>query len=219
MLLLSLPACFGGGERERDRRPQPIRPRADGPITLQGPPSRETEQCFVDLSRANVRFSPLPDRDYGGGCVVIGAVQLIDFGLPTSGLKSMRCPLARTFIAWLRNGVAPAARELLGTDLRRVQTYGTYSCRGIVGGNVASAGRVSQHGLANAVDIAGFELADGRRITIERDWHGSDPAIRDFLRIIHRSACKRFTTVLSPEYNAAHYNHLHFDMGGKSFCK
>jgi hypothetical protein len=219
--LLLLPALlggclFGGGD---DRAPsRPIRPDSRGPVTLNIPTSRETQQCYGDLSKADVRYSALPDRDYGGGCQVIGAVQLIDIGLPVSGLKAMRCPLARNFIAWLRNGVAPAAREILDGELVRVETYGTYSCRGIVGGGAASAGKMSEHGLGNAVDVAAFILRDGRRVTVQHGWRGRDEE-QQFLRAIHKSACRRFATVLSPDYNAAHYNHMHLDMGRGPFCR
>ncbi|MBX3595397.1 extensin family protein [Sphingomonas sp.] len=222
-LPLLLAGClFGGGGGGDDRitpRAGPVRPDPRGPVTLNLPTSRETQQCYADLSRQNVRFSPLPDRDYGGGCMVVGAVQLIDIGVPVSGLKGMRCPLARTFVAWLRNGAAPAAREILGSELVRVETYGTYACRGIIGGSAASAARISEHGLGNAVDVAAFLFADGRRVTIERGWNSSDPREREFLRVVHKSACRRFATVLSPDYNAAHRNHLHLDMGRGPFCR
>ncbi|MBA4760729.1 extensin family protein [Sphingomonas sp.] len=223
LLTLSLPlllagCLFGGGE---DRAPSraPVRPDPRGPATLDLPTSRETQQCFADLSRSQVRFSPLPDRDYGGGCQVIGAVQLIDVGIPVSGLKAMRCPLARTFIAWMRYAAVPAAREILGGELVRVETYGTYACRGIVGGSAAASLKVSEHGLGNAVDVAAFVLRDGRKISVLGDWTGGTAEEREFLRVVHRSACRRFTTVLGPEYNSAHANHFHFDMGGKRFCR
>lgn len=217
LLPLLLAGCvFGGGDEAP--RPAPIRERAAGPITLNGPTPRETQQCFTDLAREQVRYSPLPDRDFGGGCVVLGAVQLLDIGLPVTGLKSMRCQLARTFTGWVRGGVEPAAREILGSELKRIETFGTYSCRGIIGGGAQAAGRVSEHGSANAVDISGFVLADGRRITIQQGWKSDDPAVHEFLRVIRTSACRRFKTVLSPDYNAAHYNHLHLDMGRGPFC-
>ncbi|WP_137864862.1 MULTISPECIES: extensin family protein [unclassified Sphingomonas] len=221
-LSLSLPlilaGCMFGGGGDRPA-PSPIRERPGGPITLNGPTPRETQQCFADLSRERVRYSALPDRDFGGGCVVTGAVQLLDIGVPVTGLKSMKCGLARSFTAWVRFAVAPAARQMLGSDLVRVETYGTYSCRGIIGNGAASAQRMSEHGLANAVDVSGFVLADGRRVTIERDWRSGDQQVRAFLETIHGSACKRFATVLSPDYNAAHYNHLHLDMGRGPFCR
>ncbi len=212
-LLLTLAACSGGDDRA------PTRPRGSTPVTLTGPPSRATQACFADLSRESVRYSALANRDYGGGCVVSGAVQLIDYGVPTSNLKAMACPLARTFVAWVRNGVSPAAREILGSEIVRVESMGTYACRGIVGGGAASSARLSQHATANAVDVSAFVLADGRRITIERDWASADPAVNDFLRVIRNSACRRFTTVLTPDYNAAHYNHLHLDLGGNRLCR
>lgn len=216
LLPLLLSACvFGGGE---DRRPAPIRERPSGPITLNGPTPRETQQCFSDLSREQVRYNPLPDRDFGSGCIVTGAVELLDIGVPITNLKSMRCPLARTFTAWVRFAVAPAARQILGSDLARVESMGTYSCRAIIGGGAASAGRISEHALGNAVDVAGFLLRDGRRITIDSDWASGDTQIRAFFAAIHSSACKRFKTVLSPDYNAAHHDHLHLDMGRGPFC-
>lgn len=215
-LPLLLSAClFGSGGGEK--RPAPIRERAKGPITLHGPTPRETQQCFTDLSRSGIRYSPMPDRDFGGGCVVLGAVQLLDIGVPVSGIKSMRCPLARAFTGWVRFAVAPAARQILGSDLVRVESFGTYACRAIVG-RPESATKLSEHGLANAIDISGFVLKDGRRITILRDWQSSNPDVRRFLEAVHGSACKRFATVLSPRYNAAHRDHLHFDMGRGPFC-
>ncbi|MES2442048.1 MAG: extensin family protein [Pseudomonadota bacterium] len=217
MLPLLLSGClFGGGE---ERPAAPIRPRASGPVTLNGPTPRATQQCFTDLSREEVRFSPLPDRDYGGGCVVRGAVQLLDVGVPVANLKGVTCPLARSFTGWLRYAVAPAAHQILGSELVRVETFGSYSCRGVIGRGAEGAKTISEHSFANAVDVSGFVLADGRKVMIVDAWKSSDPEIREFLAVIRKSACKRFATVLSPDYNAAHYNHLHLDMGKGPFCR
>lgn len=213
-LALLLAGCFGG-----DRvAPPPPRPRGSPAVTLNLPTSRETQACFADLSRLNVRYSPLPDRDYGGGCQLIGAVQLIDIGVPVTGIKGMRCGLARTFIGWARNGVAPAAREILGAELVKIETMGSYACRNTVGTAPAYT-RLSGHAIGNAVDVSGFVLADGRRITVQDGWRSSDPATAEFLRVIRGSACKRFGTVLSPDYNAAHYNHFHLEDDRAGFCR
>src|SRR3546814_1042708 len=118
----------------------------------------------------------------------------------SSDLGAMRCGLARTFSAWARNAVAPAARQILGSDLIKIETFGTYACRAVVG---VASNRLSGHAIANAVDISAFVLADGRRISVLDDWSSSDPQIRAFMRVIHTSACKRFGTVLSPDYNSA----------------
>lgn len=216
LLALLLAGClFGGGHSERP----PSRPTGSRPITLNLPTDRETRACFADLSREEVRYSPLPDRDYGGGCKVIGAVQLIDIGVPVTNLKAMRCGLARSFTGWVSHAVAPAARQMLGSDVVRIESMGTYACRAVVGVSGAGAGRLSGHAIANAVDVSGFVLNNGRRITVQQDWNGADPQARAFLRTIHGSACKRFGTVLSPDYNAAHYNHLHLEDDRKGFCR
>jgi hypothetical protein len=60
------------------------------------------------------------------------------------------------------------------------------------------------------VDILGFRLADGTRVSVLRDWPGEGPKAA-FLREARDGACKLFATVLSPDYNRAHADHLHFD--------
>lgn len=212
--LLLLSACYGGA---RDRGPPP-RPTGARAIPLDLPTSRETRACFADLSRVGVRFSPVPDQDFGGGCRVVGALHLLDIGVPVTNLKAMRCGLARSFTGWVDHAVAPAARQMLGSDLVRIESMGSYACRNVIG-VPAMAGRLSGHASANAVDISGFVLQDGRRITLQRDWNGADPAARAFLRVLRTSACKRFGTVLSPDYNAAHYNHLHLEDDRAGFCR
>ena len=123
-------------------------------------------------------------------------------------------PLAATFAAWARYGVDRAARQILGSPLVRIETMGSYSCR-----NVAGTEHLSAHALAQAIDVSGFDLADGRRITVLGDWSAGTPDAREFLRIIHQSACKRFGTVLGPDYNPAHRNHFHLEYTGARFCR
>jgi hypothetical protein len=182
--------------------------------------TQEARQCLGNLKQASVRFQSLPNQDSGGGCRTIDTVKLLDFGTDATNLGAMTCPLAANFSAWARYAVRPAAKQYLGSDLVRIETMGTYSCRNIGGGR---SGRLSEHARANAVDISAFVLRDGRRISVLNGWNGSQSE-RDFLRRIRASACKRFGTVLSPDYNAAHANHLHFDMAksmkdGSSYCR
>jgi hypothetical protein len=175
----------------------------------------ETRQCLGKLTSSGIAFERLPDRSFGGGCSAIGAVKLTDIGVPTTNLGAMTCGLASNFSAWARFAVAPAAHQILGSDLVRINSFGTYSCRPIAG-----SAKLSEHAFSNAVDVSSFDLADGRKISITSGWNSDDPQIRQFLRVIHTSACKRFRTVLSPDYNAAHHDHLHFDMGGRGgFCR
>ena len=201
-LTLTLAAC-GRTERPAPPRAEPERPSV-----------RETARCHADLAREGVDFRPLPDKNFGPGCAITGAVQLTDIGVPVTGITAMRCGEARAFAGWVRNAVAPAAYQMLGSELARVQGMGTYSCR-----NVAGSNRRSGHATANAADVGGFTLKDGRTVTILRDWSNPDPDVRRFLQTIRRSACKRFGTVLSPDYNAAHRDHLHLEDDGARFCR
>lgn len=197
----------GCGSVPENRRPSTSKP---------GLSSAEARQCLADLRTAAVKFTPLPDQNFGGGCNAINSVKLLDIGTPVTNLGAMTCPLAGKFAAWARYGVQPAARLILGSEIVRIDTFGTYACRNI-NGNMS--GNRSEHAHSNAVDVAAFILADGRRITVKDQWNGDDQA-RQFLRIVHESACKRFRTVLSPDYNAAHKDHFHFDMGGKGiYCR
>ena len=203
---LLLAACAGGSDRRAPPPSPPTRTTLDSP---------QVRLCLANLGQL-ARFQTLQDRDYGGGCYTFGAVKLSEAGVPVSNLGAMNCSLAATFTAWVRNGVMPAARLYLGAELAKVETFGSYSCRNI---NGALAGKLSEHASANAVDVSGFVLADGRRITIKGDWTNSDPGVRRFLAAIHTSACRRFKTVLSPNYNALHADHFHLDMGRGPFCR
>lgn len=215
---LSLSACFGApevmksGGGKKPTASTPKRPQVAGTPSFNSP---EAQQCAVDLKQAGVKFTPLPNQDHGGGCSSIDSVKLLDIGTPTTNLGAMTCPLARNFAAWAQYAVKPAAQKYFGQRVVKIETFGTYSCRNIYGGR---SGRLSQHAYSNAIDVSGFVLADGRRIMLDGGWKGDKPS-QDFLRALHKSACRRFGTVLSPDYNAAHYNHFHMDMSGNGYCR
>jgi len=127
---------------------------------------------------------------------------------------AMRCPLAAGAHIWLTS-VNYRAQEILGSRLSRVHHAGTYACRRMYN---RSTGPMSQHAYANAWDVTGFELADGRVVSVEKHWHGSEPLQR-FLHAARNDACNIFRVVLGPDYNAAHRDHLHVDMGNGLRCK
>jgi hypothetical protein len=198
-----LSACIPRG---RDR-PEPPRPDVRNPVTT---------QCTVDLARERVGFRVLPDRRFERGCSALGAVQLTEIGTPVTNLGAMTCPLARQFARWARAEVQPAARRILGREVRRIETFGSYSCRGVNGDPNA---RLSEHAFANAVDVSAFVLADGRRITVLDGWHDEDEEVRRFLRAVHQGGCRQFAITLGPEANRLHANHFHFDMGRGPYCR
>jgi hypothetical protein len=182
-------------------------------------PRPEARQCLASLGATRASFTPLPDQYFGAGCSTVNTVRLASLqgdhaALALSNLGPVACPLASTFAAWARFGVDRAARQVLGSGLLRIETMGSYSCR-----NVAGSSRRSAHARAEAIDVSAFVLEDGRRISVVGDWSDGSAPERQFLQLVHVSACKRFGTVLGPNYNAAHHDHFHVELSGSNFCR
>lgn len=182
-------------------------------------PRPDDVSCIADLGATGASFAPLPDSYAAPGCNKLGTVQLMALAgdrapLSVANLGPVQCHVAKAFGDWARFGVDRAARQILGSPVAKIETMGSYSCR-----NVAGTERRSAHARAEAIDVSAFVLADGRRIVLKRDWQGGDAATREFLRVVHKSACKRFGTVLGPEYNAAHEDHFHLEGTGAKFCR
>jgi hypothetical protein len=211
-LLGALSSCGGS-------QPPPTHRQAAPPPRAPPPESTARRQCLADLRAANARFEPLADQYFGAHCATVDTVRLLSVNSDTrmlglSNLGPVACPLANAFAGWARYGVDRAARQILGSPLVRIETMGSYSCR-----DVAGTGHLSAHAHARAIDVSGFVLADGRRITVLGDWSAGPERDRRFLRVIHESACKRFGVVLGPDYNAAHRNHFHLEYDGSRFCR
>jgi hypothetical protein len=140
-------------------------------------------------------------------------VQGGDVALSSSFLAS--CRLAVSFALFERHALQPAAQAIYGQAVTRVDHLGSFACRNVYG---RENGRLSQHASGNALDIAGFRLADGRTISVLKDWP-KDNRDAQFLRQVRDGACGLFSVVLSPDYNAAHRNHFHVDVGPWWLCR
>lgn len=171
--------------------------------------------CRAALEEAGFGIAELPDRREGA-CGYDEAVELTLSVHPYSGPVGGSCALAAALALWERDVVAPAAAEHLGQGVARIDLAGAvYACRQVAG---RSDRRLSEHARANAVDIGGFTLEDGSEIKVLGGWRGR-PAERAFLRAVRDGACPLFEAVLSPDYNAAHRDHLHFDLGRDKMCR
>jgi len=124
----------------------------------------------------------------------------------------VRCPMVHALEYWTERVVLPAARRHLGAEVVGIKVAGSYSCRPM---NSVSGAFLSEHGHANAVDVAGFVLADGRLVTVRNGWDGSWPE-RSFLRAVRSDSCRIFTTVLGPGYDRLHHDHFHLDLARHS---
>lgn len=185
--------------------------RATGPklVALADHPAT----CRALLTRAGVRFQRLAPRHEGPRCGFTDAVRLTAGGsrrlsfAPNS--PTLSCPVAAALAMWEWNVVQPAALRSFGTPVVGVEQLGSYNCR-----HIAGRASWSEHATANALDVAGFRLADGRRVSVAGDWRNGGPEAT-FLHAVRAGACPLFATVLSPDYNSAHRDHLHLDQAAR----
>jgi Extensin-like protein C-terminus len=105
----------------------------------------------------------------------------------------------------LAEGRASPGHPRLPVEIKQISAY---SCRGMNGNSNA---HISEHAFGNALDVAEFDLADGRKVSVQYGWHGT-PEEQGFLHDVQAAACQEFTTVLAPGANVYHYNHVHVDL-------
>ncbi len=190
------------------------------PLDLRDPPGWATRaklgqlkddvaECRAVLARSEVAFTALPATGEGA-CALTDRTRLGDFPLAPD-TPAVTCPVAAALEIWRRDSVTPAARTILGSEVVRIEHLGAFSCRRMYGG---ADGPWSEHATANAIDIAGFVLKDGRRISVLKDWEETGEKAA-FLRAVRTGACESFATVLSPDYNAAHADHFHLDQDAR----
>lgn len=192
------------------------------PLDLRNPPGWATERklaalrsdapaCRAVLDRSGVTFTALEPAGEGA-CARPDRTLLATYPLAPAPPPTT-CALAAGLELWLRREVRPAAEEMLGSRLARIEHLGAYSCRRLYG---RAEGRWSEHATGNAIDISAFVLEDGRRISVFGDWSDGTPEAA-FLHRVRDEGCQLFGTVLSPDYNAAHRDHLHIDQQARGF--
>ena len=176
-------------------------------VALTGDPA----QCRALLARSGSADVAVPPLLRDANCGYHDGMRLTPTGprsvrfIPSRVVTS--CPVAAGLILFERDVLQPAALKYFGERVAAIDHAGSYSCRRLYG---RADGPFSEHATADAFDIVGFRLAGGRRIDILEDWSGSGPEAA-FLRGLRDGACRLFATVLSPDYNAAHANHIHLD--------
>lgn len=196
------------------------------PLDLREPPgllaryklsrmARDPELCAASFALSGIPLHALPPQPVREGCGINDPVRLASELRFSPSLPVVNCPIAAAWAIFERHGLQPAALASFGQRVTGVRHLGTYNCRNVYG---QEGGRRSQHATANAIDIAGFTLADGRGVGLPRDWEAPG-ATGAFLRRARDEACRVFATVLSPDYNAAHRDHFHLDRGGWGTCR
>jgi hypothetical protein len=187
------------------------------------------ELCKELLTAPHTVASPVPDQPIGANdCGYVNAFSVQETGGASVGLSPLTCQATAALALWVEHVVQPEAEQLLGSRVTAIAHLGTYACRDKIGGSYRrrlnkvlrqfdpSLAR-SQHATANAVDIAGFKLANGQTVSVLDDWRDKG-AKGNFLRRIHNGACSYFRVTLGPEFNKEHANHFHLDRGPGRLC-
>ncbi|MFC0336641.1 Uncharacterized conserved protein [Kushneria avicenniae] len=179
---------------------------------------QDPQRCLSALARARTQGA-IDYVEVGspeiGACQLHDAVRVRSTSVRFSASFLASCPLALSWVVFERQRLQPAAREISGQDVARVDHVGSFACRNVY--NRAS-GRRSEHATAEAFDVTGFRLQDGTRMTVSGHWR-DEGAKGELLRRAFNGSCDVFGNSLGPEYNAAHRDHFHLGMRGYGLCR
>ncbi len=237
MLIAGLAPAAGQDIPVPDRRPSMQAPAGATPNT-DASPNTAAGQAVVEVARpdrrehcAALRLGLVTGKQLQsiaeGDCGAASPVMITAVGsVALSGEVVLTCGMATTLAQFLPEA-QKLARDVLGSDLAKIEGGNGYECRNR---NRASSGKLSEHAFANAYDISAFWLADGRRISVAEGWPhlqslppaGEKPAAPQtrattpqahYLTGVHAASCALFSTVLGPDENAEHREHFHLDLG------
>jgi hypothetical protein len=187
----------------------PAQPKVDEPTA----PPRDYQVACPAVLNGDVTATSLPPI-HENMCglqspLSLEAVMANGRSVPLNAPVTTDCGMATALPGW----IADVDRWLMATEKTRIQTVnvGTnYACRNV---NNAKEGNLSFHAFGDAMDVIGFTLEDGRTISVETAWPGTVEQGSRIIRFAHDAACTHFTTVLGPEANELHRDHLHIDLG------
>ncbi|MEZ3498159.1 extensin family protein [Pantoea sp. KPR_PJ] len=174
--------------------------------------------CLEVMQRAEqagfVTFSARPAVT--GNCPLSNPLRIQRFGkvsLSSSFLAS--CPMAVASTMYVLRSQQRLEQEQPAVSLKRINHVGSYACRNIYH---RAEGRLSEHATADAWDVTGFQLANGQRLEVSKNW--TQPETQSaLLHLLWREGCNNFGNALGPNYNAAHASHFHFGMRGTGYCR
>ncbi len=136
----------------------------------------ERARCATVLKDVDAEFEEAdPVRD--GGCGSAAPVKVSSIGkqkkVSISPPATMTCDLVVALVQWMDNDVQPAAQRHFGKAVTKISNISDYSCRNAY---ARTSTRLSEHALANALDIRDFITEDGQVADLKRDW---GPVARD----------------------------------------
>ncbi len=228
--------------------PEPVPTRASSGASEQRPaPSNPLpaadNRCLADLARMNVSFRPIDPFQTDDGCGMSDGVVLERIGsVELKPAAKLNCGYAKRLATWVDGDLSQTVARTTGGQLTAIRHYSAYRC------SFRSKGRLSEHALGNALDLAGIETSNALSLNVEKDWgdhldwaamqpmemapksqrpslavdapgDAAATAKRQIWYAVTKSACQAFKLVLTPHSNKAHANHLHIDMGRWKQCE
>jgi hypothetical protein len=172
--------------------------------------------CRRLMKSPDLIATPAADRPFKDGCGVVNAARVERVAGAQLALGGVRCELAAALTVWMKHDVQPLATKILGQQVREVEHLGGFACRNVTTKNPLLKGLRSEHASGGAIDITGFKLADGRTISVNRNWADKGKE-GEFLRAIHARACNIFRVVIGP--GTEYRDHLHLDRGPFWACQ
>lgn len=156
-------------------------------------------------------------RGEEAGCGIRKPVKVTSIdGVALSTPATLDCDTAQALKTWVREGVKPAVGRL-GGGVASLRVVASYSCRSR---NSQPGAKLSEHAKGKAVDVAAVTLNNGVSISVLKGWR--DPVQGKLLRRMHKAACGPFGTVLGPDADRYHQDHLHLDIArhrSGSYCR
>ena len=184
------------------------------------------QACAKLLNGLDMKFVAMEPIGAPNSCGAVAPVLISSIqGVAIAPPAEANCAFANALYHWITTSVVPSARDSLGKKLISIGNASAYVCRRR---NNSATGKMSEHAIANALDISTLKFADGTTMNIKGDWGGVLQKLGfrsggGFLGQIRKDACIRFTTVLGPGSDPYHGDHFHIDRafrkGGYRICK
>lgn len=185
-------------------------------------PNRETSigDCRLELANRGAAFEPQiradehPEEDESLTCHIEDPVKIgpVIAGVDIRYEYSEEADRVLLDCA-AAHALMDTAEDLGPLGVKEILHLGTYNCRLIAGST-----KLSEHGLGNAIDFAGFTLDSGETFTVLDDWEDGNDSPDTVAGLFLYDAVHRWyddwiwNIILTPEYNDAHNDHFHVDM-------
>jgi hypothetical protein len=175
-------------------------------------PPRDYQVACPALMNGQVTGKVLPPI-HEGQCGIqtpleLSAVTANGRSIPLNAKVITDCGMAVAFPAWVEE-VDSYLKAHDKTSIDTINLSTSYQCRNV---DNAKTGNLSFHAFADALDVMGFKLEDGRTISIAPGFNGTPEQGHDILHFARDAACTHFMTVLSPDADSFHQDNMHLDL-------